>query len=131
MRRERELIEAKVLRCPFEIGVRQIDAHGRSRAAHGCVDTGGRGVAEQIKKSGSRGTLADQPASEPLIKKQAGIEMMLKIDLKGEPALLDHEIARSEPTAAADAGRGGSSQTLAAYHQGRQSGAAASRAPQA
>src|SRR5215472_7757839 len=89
----RDLIEAQILRRPIEIGVRQIDAHARSGAACGRIDTRSTRVAEQIEKAGAGRALANQRPGQSVIEKQTRVEMMLEVDPEAQSPLLDHEAA--------------------------------------
>ena len=89
-----ETVEGHVPLGPIEIGVREIDGDGRRRAAGRRVDAERTGVGEEIQEPLAGRRLADHPAGDAMVEKQARIEIVGEVDLELQARLRGTTIVR-------------------------------------
>ena len=90
MLRPHKAVLAHVALGPVQVGVGKVDRHGLLDAAVGCVAGGGAGVGEQVEEAARLlGVLAHQVAGDAVVQEDAHIQIVVKVDGKGEAALFD------------------------------------------
>ena len=94
MLRANKAVLAHVALGPVQVGVGKVDRHGFLDAAVGRIAGGGAGVGEQVEEAARLlGVLAHQVARDAVIQEDADVQIVVKVDGKGEPALLDEREA--------------------------------------
>ena len=90
MLRPHKAVLAHVALGPVQIGVGEVDRHGLLDAAIGRVAGGGAGVGKQVEEAARLlGVLAHQVAGDAVVQEDADVQVVVKVDGKGEAALFD------------------------------------------
>ena len=90
MLRPHKAVLSHVALGPVQIGVGKVDRHSFLDAAVCRIAGGGAGVGEQVEEAPRLlGVLAHQVAGDAVIQEDAHIQIIVKVDGKGEPALFD------------------------------------------
>ena len=90
MLRTNKAVLAHIALGPVQVGVGKVDCHGFLDAAVGRIAGGGAGVGEQVEETARLfSVLAHQVAGDAVIQEDAHIQVVVKVDGKGEPALFD------------------------------------------
>ena len=84
---------------PIEIGVREIDRHGRDGLPRRRIDSERTRVGEQVQEAPAGGQVADQPAGDAVVEKEAGVEVIRQVHLELQSAFAGHEqvLLRAQP----------------------------------
>ena len=90
MLRTNKAVLAHIALGPVQVGVGKVDCHGFLDAAVGRIAGGGAGIGEQIEEAACLfGVFAHQVAGDAVIQEDAHIQVVVKVDGKGEPAFFD------------------------------------------
>ena len=94
MLRPHKAVLAHVALGPVQIGIGEVDRHGLLDAAIGRVAGGSAGVGKQIEEAARLlGVLAHQVAGDAVVQEDADVQVVVKVDGKGEAALFDERQA--------------------------------------
>ena len=94
MLRSHKAVLAHVALGPVQVGVREVDRHGLLDAAIGRVAGGSAGVGKQVEEAARLlGVLAHQVAGDTVVQEDADVQVVVKVDGKGEAALFDEREA--------------------------------------
>ena len=94
MLRSHKAVLAHVALGPVQIGIGEVDRHGLLDAAIGRVAGGSAGVGKQVEEAARLlGVLAHQVAGDAVIQEDAHVQIVIKVDGKGEAALFDEREA--------------------------------------
>ena len=101
MLRTNKAVLAHIALGPVQVGVGKVDRHGLLDAAIGRVAGGGAGIGEQIEEAACLfGVFAHQVAGDAVIQEDAHIQVVVKVDGKGEPAFFDERQATARDVGA-------------------------------
>ena len=101
MLRTNKAVLAHIALGPVQVGVGKVDCHGFLDAAVCRIAGGGAGIGEQIEEAACLfGVLAHQVAGDAVIQEDAHIQIVVKVDGKGEPALFDERQATARDVGA-------------------------------
>ena len=90
MLRSHKAVLAHVALGPVQVGVGEVDRHGLLDAAVRRVAGGGAGIGKQVEEAARLlGVLTHQVAGDAVIQEDAHIQIVVKVDGKGEAALFD------------------------------------------
>ena len=88
--RSHKAVLAHVALGPVQVGVGEVDRHGFLDAAVGRIAGSGAGVGEQVEEAACLlGVLAHQIARDAVVQEDAHVQVVVKVDGKGEAAFLD------------------------------------------
>ena len=101
MLRSHKAVLAHVALGPVQVGVGEVDRHSFLDAAVCRIAGGGAGIGEQIEEAACLfGVLAHQVAGDAVIQEDAHIQIIVKVDGKGEPAFFDERQATARDVGA-------------------------------
>ena len=101
MLRAHKAVLAHIALCPVQVGVGKVDRHGLLDAAIGRVAGGSAGVGKQVEEAARLlGVLAHQVARDAMIQEDAHIQIVVKVDGKGESTLFDERQATARDVGA-------------------------------
>ena len=94
MLRSHKAVLTHIALGPVQIGVGKVDRHGLLDAAVCRIAGGSAGVGKQVEEAARLlGVLAHQVAGDAVIQEDTHIQVVVKVDGKGEPALFDEREA--------------------------------------
>ena len=101
MLRTNKAVLAHIALGPVQVGVGKVDRHGLLDAAIGRVAGGSAGVGKQVEEAARLlGVLAHQVARDAMIQEDAHIQIVVKVDGKGESTLFDERQATARDVGA-------------------------------
>ena len=101
MLRTNKAVLAHIALGPVQVGVGKVDRHSFLDAAVCRIAGGGAGIGEQIEEAARLlGVLAHQVAGDAVVQEDAHIQVVIKVDGKGESTLFDERQATARDVGA-------------------------------